>query len=102
MVSGRTSTKTSVAPAKTKEFAVLENVKLGRITSSPGLIPHNKAAISSAVEPLVVSITFFALKRFSSHSLHFFVNGPSPQILWLLTASCIYLNSVPTNGGTLK
>ena len=58
MVSGRTSTNTSLAPASTKAVAVEEKVKLGRITSSPGCRSHSSAAISSAVVPLVVSSTF--------------------------------------------
>ena len=36
IVSGRMSTKTSFAPASTAAVAVLEKVKLGRMTSSPG------------------------------------------------------------------
>ena len=40
-----------------------------------------RAAISRALEPLVVNMTFLALNLFSIHSSHFFVNGPSPQIL---------------------
>ena len=38
----------------------------------------------------------------SSHSLHFFVKIPSPHIFCLSTASFIYSNSFPVNGGTLK
>ena len=60
MVSGRTSTKTSLAPTSTAAVAVLEKVKLGRITSSPGWSPQRIIAISSAVVPLVVSRTFWA------------------------------------------
>ena len=48
MVSGRTSTKTSFAPLATKASAVEQNVKEGRITSSPGFTPARIAAISSA------------------------------------------------------
>ena len=54
--------------------AVLENVKLGRMTSSPGFRSHSSAAISNAVVPEVVSKTFWAQNRSSSHRLHFFVN----------------------------
>ena len=86
MVSGRTSTNTSFAPASTKALAEEEKVKLGRMTSSPGRNSHIRAAISSAVVPLVVSSTFCAPKRCSSQALHCLVNTPSPQIFWFSTA----------------
>ena len=44
----------------------------------------------------------FAPNTSSIHLLHLFVNIPSPQILWLSTASFLYLNSLPVNGGILK
>src|SRR5436190_15247117 len=47
-VSGRTSTKTGLAPSRTNALAVEEKVNEGRITSSPGPSPHKRAAISSA------------------------------------------------------
>ena len=74
---------TGVAPVSTMDVAVLEKVKLGRITSSPFSSPHNSAAISSAVVPLVVKRAPTAPKRFSIHALHFFVNWPSPQISYM-------------------
>ena len=80
IVSGRMSTKTSVAPANTNELAVDEKVNEGRITSSPGSKSHKKAAISNAVDPLVVRSAFFVPNLSSIHLSHFFVNGPSPQI----------------------
>jgi hypothetical protein len=87
MVSGRMSTNTSLAPTSTKAVAVVENVKLGKITSSPGSNSQRMAAISSAVVPLVVSSALVAPKRSSSHWLHCFVKGPSPQILRLASAA---------------
>ena len=86
----------------TMAVAVLENVKLGRITSSPLCSPQSRAAISSAVVPLVVKRTFWAPKRSSSHAWHFLVNCPSPQILCASIACFTYVSSVPTKGGTLK
>ena len=80
-----------------KAVAVEEKVKLGRITSSPGLRSHRTAAISSAAVPLVVSSTFSALKRSSIQAWHFRENGPSPQILWLASAASRTQSiSVPT------
>ena len=64
-----------------RDFAVLLKVKLGRITSSPGLRSQSTAAISSAEVPLVVRSTFSALKRSSIHAWHLREKGPSPQIL---------------------
>ena len=58
MVSGQMSAKTSVAPRSANALAVLENVNDGRITSSPGATSHRIAAISSALEPEVVSSAF--------------------------------------------
>ena len=46
--------------AGASRIAVLENVKLGRMTSSPGFRSHSSAAMSSAVVPEVVSKTFCA------------------------------------------
>ena len=102
IVSGRMSTNTSRAPASTAEVAVLEKVKLGRMTSSPGCRSHSSMAISSAVVPLVVSSTFWAWKRSSSHALHCLVKAPSPQILWDAMACFTYSISSPTQGGTLN
>ena len=102
IVSGRTSTKTSLAPASTAEVAVLENVKLGRMTSSPGWMSHSSMAMSNAVVPLVVSSTFWAWKRSSSQALHCLVKAPSPQILCESIACLTYSSSSPTQGGTLK
>ena len=102
IVSGLISTKTGVAPASRTAFAVEEKVKLGRITSSPAFRSHKRSAISSAVEPLVVSSTFCARKRSSIQALHFLVKAPSPQILWESIASLTYSYSSPTQGGTLK
>ena len=102
IVSGRTSTNTSLAPASTAAVAVLEKVKLGRMTSSPGWRPHSSMAISSAVVPLVVSSTFWVWKRSSIQLLHILVKAPSPQILWASMACLTYSSSSPTQGGTLK
>ena len=102
IVSGRTSTNTSLAPASTAAVAVLEKVKLGRMTSSPGWRPHSSIAISSAVVPLVVSSTFWVWKRSSIQLLHILVKAPSPQILWASMACLTYSSSSPTQGGTLK
>ena len=85
-----------------KAIAVDQKVKLGRMTTSPGLMSHKRAAISRAVDPLVVNNTFFAQNLFSSQALHFFVNFPSPQILWFSIASLIYSSYLPVKGGTLK
>ena len=89
IVSARTSTNTNVAPANTNEFAVDEKVKDGRITSSPGFNPQRSAAISSALEPEVVSRAFLVPNLSSNHASHFLVKGPSPQIFKFETASFI-------------
>lgn len=81
------STKTSVAPIAWKAVAVDEKVKLGRITSSPGLRSQSTAAISSAAVPLVVSRTFSAPKRSSIQAWHLREKGPSPQILRFFSAA---------------
>ena len=81
IVSGRMSTKTSFAPARTNAVAVEEKVKLGRMTSSPGWRSQRSAAISSAVVPEVVRSAFWAQNLSSSHSWQRIVNGPSPEIL---------------------
>ena len=97
MVSGRMSTNTRVAPTAWKAVAVDEKVKLGRITSSPGSRSQRTAAISRAEVPLVVRRTFSASKRSSIHLWHLSEKGPSPQILWFLSAASLtYCISVPT------
>ena len=47
-VSARISTKTGVAPASRKAFAVEQKVKDGMITSSPCPIPNTRGIASSA------------------------------------------------------
>ena len=87
-----------IVAMQTAAVAVLEKVKLGRMTSSPGWRPHSSIAISSAVVPLVVSSTFWVWKRSSSQLLHILVKAPSPQILWASMACFTYSNSSPTQG----
>ena len=50
-VSGSTSTNTGLAPSRQTAPAVAKNVKLGRITSSPGPMPSTISASSSASLP---------------------------------------------------
>ena len=59
------------------------------ITSSPGPTPVSSAASSVAWVQEVVSRHFAVPVRSSIHSLHFFVNSPSPQIFWFSTACLI-------------
>ena len=58
--------------------------------------------MSSALVPLVVSRTFCASKRCSSHSVALRVNSPSPLIFPEFMACSIYLSSSPVRGGILK
>ena len=102
MVSGRISTKTKRAPARTKALAVLENVKLGKMTSSPGVMLHKRAAMSKADDPYVVINALGVLNRCSIQREQRFVNGPSPDVLWDSITCLIYSNSIPVNGGTFK
>ena len=81
MVSGRISEKTGVAPVRTTAVAVLEKVKLGRMTSSPFCRPDRMVAISRAVVPEVVRRAPGVPKRSLIQAWHFLVKGPSPQIL---------------------
>ena len=73
------------------------------MTSSPRWMWVRWAAISRASVPEVVS-RHSAVPVFSSRkALHFFVNGPSPLILWFSsTAMRMFSISVPTKGGTLN
>ena len=74
------STKTIVAPLCTNASAVETNVYEGIITSSPGLISANIAAISNACVQEVVNKTLLALNFSSIQILQLFVKRPSPQI----------------------
>ena len=88
MVSGLISTNTGVAPRSTKASAVDTKVKAGMMTSSPGPISGSRSAASSvAWVQEVVSRHLAVPVLLSSHSLHFFVYAPSPQIFWFLTHS---------------
>ena len=64
MVSGRMSTKVTVAPRKTKAFAVETKVYEGMMTSSPGDMSHKIADISRALVQDVVRRAFFVFVFF--------------------------------------
>ena len=53
------SIKTGVAPVYATALAVAMNVRLGRITSSPGPIPRVTSARCKAAVPLLVAMAYF-------------------------------------------
>src|SRR5665811_2042919 len=79
-VAGSMSTNTGVAPVMTTEAAVVEKVKLGTITSSPGASSSNQLASSRACVPEPVSRTESAEVRSSMSWLALLVKGPSPCV----------------------
>jgi hypothetical protein len=78
-VSGRTSTKTGIAPRSTNALAVDTKVNDGMMTSSPGPTSARIAAISSAAVQECVSRARRAPVKRASHSLQRRVNVPSPE-----------------------
>ena len=86
IVSGRMSTKTGLAPRRTKALAVETNVNEGTMTSSPGFRSQRMAAISrAAVQDGVIS-TRWMPNRSSNSSEHALVKWPSAAILPKATA----------------
>src|SRR5262249_22418125 len=100
--SERTSTKTGIAPRKTKAFPVLENVHDGMMTSSPGPISARIAAISRAPVQECVSS---ARPRPSCPSRKLWqraVNSPLPEMCEFSIAFVMYSISRPTSVGILN
>ena len=74
------STNTGRAPARTTALAVVTNVKLGRMTSSPGPTPAARRAASSADVQEVVARTRLAPSRASSARSRSPPLGPLPPV----------------------
>ena len=101
-VSGRMSMNTGVAPRRAKAFIVVTNVKEGTMTSSPGWMSNNSAAISSACVQDVVRNALGTPSHCSSKAWHFLVNGPSPEIRPFATACLTYSISLPIREALLN
>ena len=94
-VRGSMSTNTGTAPRDTIAVAVDENVKVGQMTSSPGLSPIRTAASSRACVHEVVRTTPRAPVTFWSNPTARLVNGPSPCQWSDASASATYVDSDP-------
>ena len=101
-VSDLISINTGTPPRNTNAFAVETKVYEGTITSSPGFMSSNRAAISRAAVQEWVSSAFLVPVFSSSQRWQFCVKGPSPAKTPLAYASVIYPGSLPVICGLLK
>src|SRR5258708_582904 len=101
-VSGRISTKTGFAPARTTALAVDTNVNEGMITSSPGLRSQSIAASSRAEVHDGVISTLGIAKRSSRSRAQPLVKKPSAAMFPLLIALAMYSISFPVTKGLLN
>jgi hypothetical protein len=101
-VSGLTSTKTGLAPARITAFAVDTNVNEGMITSSPGSRSQSIAANSRAEVHDGVINTLGIANRSSINLAQARVKKPSAAIFLLVIALVMYSSSFPVMKGLLK